>query len=125
MLTTPASTTFQMISPAFLSTVIGRYMLAYSGGKGNTKATIHLPAWLSKKAFDMTCTSSLGGWTHNLTCYNQISNHSAVVESIRQGHVVNVRNILLTGQATICDRDEDGRSLLHVRVLRVVKKKGN
>ena len=53
-------------------------------------------------------------WSFNLTCFVPIPPWSPIFDLCEKGDLVGIRDLLESGQASVHDRDPNGRTLLHV-----------
>jgi hypothetical protein len=73
-----------------------------------------LPDWLAYQAWEVGAYRDRSAWRLNLQTYRVLSDDAPIFRSIKEGDLTHVRHLLSTRASYVNDRDEDGRTLLHV-----------
>jgi hypothetical protein len=76
-----------------------------------------LPNWLAQYSLQINVCKSAHSWTVNLKPYRIVPRKSELFDAILQGEFEKFRRFFDSRQASVYDRDEDGRTALHVRHL--------
>jgi hypothetical protein len=73
-----------------------------------------LPDWLAHKAWEVGAYRDRSAWRLNLRTYRVLSDGAPIFKSVKEGDLTHVRHLLSTRASYVNDRDEDGRTPLHV-----------
>lgn len=77
---------------------------------------IRIPGWWKAQVWDIHLARATSGWTNYLQVYNVVSRKSTQFQYAMDGEVEPLRDLILSGQASLNDRDERGHSLLFVSI---------
>ena len=77
--------------------------------------TLHVraPYWLFSYAFEISFRQACPGWDFSFRPYNTRPYNASIFGAIKANDITRARQLLSSGQATIRDRDPNGKTLLH------------
>ncbi|KAF4413646.1 hypothetical protein CFRS1_v009288 [Colletotrichum fructicola] len=75
---------------------------------------LQLPKWISQRVFDLQTYRSNVGWQICLKTWVRRPTYSGTFRDVYEGKLSDVERALAVGDASLLDRDGDGRTLLHV-----------
>jgi hypothetical protein len=74
-----------------------------------------LPDWLAYQAWEVAAYRDRSAWRLNLQTYRVLPDDAPIFDSIKAGDLQRVRHLLSTRAAHVNDKNESGRTPLHVR----------
>ncbi|EXV01358.1 hypothetical protein X797_005454 [Metarhizium robertsii] len=78
------------------------------------RTRIRLPSWVAQAAWDILTYRSSRGFTWKLTSWNVVPGDSPILEAVKRGPFTDVMAPISSGDASLYDRDDNGKTLLHV-----------
>ncbi|KAE9572276.1 hypothetical protein CGMCC3_g11629 [Colletotrichum fructicola] len=78
---------------------------------------LQLPKWISQRVFDLQTYRSNVGWQICLKTWVRRPTYSGTFRDVYEGKLSDVERALAVGDASLLDRDGDGRTLLHYAAL--------
>ena len=87
-------------------------------------ARYKLPGLFSAKLLDVVLCRSLSDWSVDIRAYRIIPYYTPIFDATRLGDIGRVQSLLASREAFTSDRDQCGRTLLHVslRLIRITLK---
>ena len=83
--------------------------------------TLHPADWLiwlgMKSSLDVMISRSTSGWKNTFKTFRAVPVNSLIFEFCVTGNLDGVRSLLTRGDASVWDRDPDGRTPLHVSII--------
>jgi len=107
-------------SRTWMQSLIGsiEYQKRLQKGMGKQREEINLkyklPDWLAYQAWEVGAYRDRSAWRLNLQTYRVVSYDAPIFKSVRNGDLTHVRHLLSTHASYVNDRNEDGRTPLHV-----------
>ncbi|KID88698.1 Ankyrin repeat-containing domain protein [Metarhizium guizhouense ARSEF 977] len=81
-----------------------------------TQARVRFPSWVAQAAWDILTYRSSRGFTWKLTSWNVVPGDSPILEAVKRGPFTDVMALISSGDASLYDRDDNGKTLLHYAV---------
>ncbi len=75
------------------------------------------PAWLVNRAWQIQASKALRGWNISLRTSNVIRRSSPVFDLVSKGDTEGLQALFSNGSASPSDCDENGWTMLHVRII--------
>jgi len=95
-----------------------QYQKGYNKHKGKERQEINtryqFPAWLSTRVWECKSHETLSGWRVNLQTYRILPDDSRFFNLVRVGNIHGVQDMIASHEAFVSDRDDRGRTALHV-----------
>ncbi|KAK2599132.1 hypothetical protein QQS21_005393 [Conoideocrella luteorostrata] len=82
-----------------------------------SQARIRLPSWLSRTVWDILAYESSGAMMWKISTWNVRPRSSEIFKAARSGDLNTINSLILSGKASLYDRDEYGFTLLHYAIL--------
>lgn len=73
-----------------------------------------LPDWLAYQAWEVGAYRDRSAWRLSIQTYRVISNDAPIFKSVKEGDLLHIRHLLSTRASYVNDKDEDGKTPLHV-----------
>jgi hypothetical protein len=96
--------------------IFGRFVASYGRATGYWEFSFQLPSWISLKIYEMKSASTYAGWNISLTSWSIVQSTSEVFLRVAACDAEGLQQMFQNGNASPYDRDEEGYSLLQVRV---------
>ena len=97
--------------------IFGRFVASYGRATGYCEFSFQLPSWISLKIYEMKYASSYAGWDISLISWSIVHSTSEVFLRVAASDAEGLQQMFRNGTASPYDRDEEGHSLLQVRVI--------
>ncbi|KAK1688432.1 hypothetical protein BDP55DRAFT_655910 [Colletotrichum godetiae] len=80
------------------------------------QAQLQLPCWISATIWNIQVYNAYAGWKHSLRAWTVRPDDTPIFRYIKENEWENALCDIKEGRASLFDRDEDGRTLLHIAV---------